>query len=284
MKLKHSKLRNTGLIFELLSYKITSDMVKGIGGDKCPAVKIFKTHFTKNTEILKEFILYKTLINPNNKSGKYNEFLLETVIGNYNKLNKKKLRAEKYNIVKEIKEHYDLDKFFKTPVKNYRILATISQLFDHSNNFSNSDTTTDLKLVLLENLSTPLEENVDSPITDLISNNPQEVNLLTYKILVEKFNSKYNNLSKKQKNLLKEYINNISNTSTLAEYYNKEIDKVKKVFKVVAPKIEDDVTKIKLNEVLNSITYVDNKIKDENVLKLMNYYELADELIKTVKK
>jgi hypothetical protein len=284
MKLKHSKLRNTGLIFELLSYKITSDMVKGIGGDKCPAVKIFKTHFTKNTEILKEFILYKTLINPNNKSGKYNEFLLETVIGNYNKLNKKKLRAEKYNIVKEIKENYDLDKFFKTPIKNYKILATISQLFDHSNNFSNSDTTTDLKLVLLENLSTPLEENIDSPITDLISNNPQEINLLTYKILVEKFNSKYNSLSKKQKNLLREYINNISNTSTLAEYYNKEIDKIKKVFKVVAPKIEDDVTKIKLNEVLNSITYVDNKIKDENVLKLMNYYELADELIKTVKK
>jgi hypothetical protein len=259
-------------------------MVKGIGGDKCPAVKIFKTHFTKNTEILKEFILYKTLINPNNKSGKYNEFLLETVIGNYNKLNKKKLRAEKYNIVKEIKENYDLDKFFKTPIKNYKILATISQLFDHSNNFSNSDTTTDLKLVLLENLSTPLEENIDSPITDLISNNPQEINLLTYKILVEKFNSKYNSLSKKQKNLLREYINNISNTSTLAEYYNKEIDKIKKVFKVVAPKIEDDVTKIKLNEVLNSITYVDNKIKDENVLKLMNYYELADELIKTVKK
>ena len=284
MKLKHSKLRNTGLIFELLSYKITSDMVKGIGGDKCPAVKIFKTHFTKNTEILKEFILYKTLINPNNKSGKYNEFLLETVIGNYNKLNKKKLRAEKYNIVKEIKENYDLDKFFKTPIKNYKILATISQLFDHSNNFSNSDTTTDLKLVLLENLSTPLEENIDSPITDLISNNPQEINLLTYKILVEKFNSKYDSLSKKQKNLLREYINNISNTSTLAEYYNKEIDKIKKVFKVVAPKIEDDVTKIKLNEVLNSITYVDNKIKDENVLKLMNYYELADELIKTVKK
>lgn len=281
MKIKHSKFRNIGLIFELLTHKITSEMIKG---KDSPSIKIFKTHFTKQSEILKEFTLYKSLTKPNNKSGKYNEFIIETVVDNYKKLNKKKLRTEKYNLIKDLKESYDLDKFFKSPVKDYKILASIYKLFESSDNFANSNEVADIKLVLLENLSNTIENKEDNSITELIASNPKDINLLTYKIIVEKFNNKYKVLNTKQKTLLREYINNISNTSTLAEFYNKELDKVKKVFKSASPKIEDDVTKIKLNEVLNSITYVDNKIKDENILKLLNYYELADELIKIVKK
>lgn len=281
MKLKHSKFRNTGLIFELLTRQITSEMIKG---KESPSITIFKSHFNKKSEILKEFVLYKSLANPNNKSGKYNEFILETVLENYKKLNKKKLKTEKYNLIKDLKEQYNLESFFKIPVKNYKILASIYKLFESSDKFSDSNETADIKFTLLENLSLPVDENKDKAITELISNNPKEVNLLTYKILVEKFNNKYKVLNNKQRNLLREYINNISNTSTLAEVYNKEINKVKKVFKAASPKVEDSVTKIKLNEVINSISLVEDKIKDEHILKLLNYYELADELIKTVKK
>lgn len=281
MKLKHSKFRNTGLIFELLTRQITSEMIKG---KESPSISIFKSHFNKKSEILKEFVLYKSLANPNNKSGKYNEFILETVLENYKKLNKKKLKTEKYNLIKDLKEQYNLESFFKIPVKNYKILASIYKLFESSDKFSDSNETADIKFTLLENLSLPINENKDKAITELISNNPKEVNLLTYKILVEKFNNKYKVLNNKQRNLLREYINNISNTSTLAEVYNKEINKVKKVFKAASPKVEDSVTKIKLNEVINSISLVEDKIKDEHILKLLNYYELADELIKTIKK
>lgn len=281
MKLKHSKFRNTGLIFELLTRQITSEMIKG---KESPSITIFKSHFNKKSEILKEFVLYKSLANPNNKSGKYNEFILETVLENYKKLNKKKLKTEKYNLIKDLKEQYNLESFFKIPVKNYKILASIYKLFESSDKFSDSNETADIKFTLLENLSLPVDENKDKAITELISNNPKEVNLLTYKILVEKFNNKYKVLNNKQRNLLREYINNISNTSTLAEVYNKEINKVKKVFKAASPKVEDSVTKIKLNEVINSISLVEDKIKDEHILKLLNYYELADELIKTLKK
>ncbi len=281
MKLKHSKFRNTGLIFELLTRQITSEMIKG---KESPSINIFKSHFSKKSEILKEFVLYKSLANPNNKSGKYNEFILETVLENYKKLNKKKLKTEKYNLIKDSKEQYDLESFFKTPVKNYKILASIYKLFESSDKFSDSNETADIKFILLENLSLPVDENKDKAITELISNNPKEVNLLTYKILVEKFNNKYKVLNTKQRTLLREYINNISNTSTLADVYNKEINKVKKVFKAASPKVEDSVTKIKLNEVINSISLVEDKIKDEHILKLLTYYELADELIKIIKK
>ena len=98
--------------------------------------------------------------------------------------------------------------------------------------------------------------------------------------MVDNFNTKYKSLSKEQKNLLKEYINNISNTNSLREFVDSEAKKISKILKSELPKINDDITRIKLSEAVNQISKLSKgrKVKDRQVVSLMRYYELIKEL------
>ena len=104
--------------------------------------------------------------------------------------------------------------------------------------------------------------------------------MLSYQILVDKFNNKYKSLNSAQRNLLKEYINNISNTNSLREFIDNEVVKVKKILKKHLPEVDDPVTKIKLNEAINQTTVSTNGklVKDKHVVALMRYYQLIKEL------
>jgi len=104
--------------------------------------------------------------------------------------------------------------------------------------------------------------------------------LLAYGILVEKFNKKYSSLSKAQRTLLREYINNISNTNSLKEFIESETVKVKEKLQSMLPTVEDKVTKIKLNEAVNQadILMKGRIVEDKQVVTLMRYYQLVREL------
>ena len=110
-----------------------------------------------------------------------------------------------------------------------------------------------------------------------------ELRSITYRILLERFNQKYNYLNGSQKHLLKSYINNVSNTNLLSEQIEQEVDEVKKNLKAMLPSVDDKVTKIKLKEAINSIgkfCLPDDSavVKDSSVLQLMRYYELVKEI------
>ena len=98
--------------------------------------------------------------------------------------------------------------------------------------------------------------------------------------MVEKFNKKYSSLSKEQKNLLREYINNISNTNSLKEFIESETVKVKKKLQSILPTVSDKVTKIKMKEAINQAdTLMKGRIvEDKQVVTLMRYYQLVKEL------
>ena len=98
--------------------------------------------------------------------------------------------------------------------------------------------------------------------------------------MVDKFNNKYKSLNSAQRNLLKEYINNISNTNSLREFIDNEVVKVKKILKKHLPKVDDPVTKIKLNEAINqtSTSTTGKLVRDKHVVTLMRYYQLIKEL------
>ena len=104
--------------------------------------------------------------------------------------------------------------------------------------------------------------------------------LLTYTVLVEKFNKKYKTLSENQRSLLKKYIYNISNTNSLKEFIEKESIEIKKELQSFLPEIDDKVTKIKLKEAINQIkNLLKGKIVEDNqVVSLMRYYQLVKEL------
>ena len=279
-KLKNSKYKNTGILFELLVRQIASDILS----NKEPhAATLVKKYFS-NTEIAKEHKLYQTLINVQSLAESKADSLVETILKLSEKLNKTALRKEKYNLIKDIKEHYNLEDFFKAKIQNYKINASIFNLMEAhtSSEFTDPKIVIDNKVTLLEFLTKKTIDKtvVKDQVLEEYAKQDKGTRILIYKMIVEKFNTKYSNLLPEQKSLLKEFINNVSNTITLKEYINNQIQNIKLELEVLSKKVADKKIQIKLNEVnsiLNIIPKSEN-VSDDDVLNLMNYYELLHEL------
>jgi hypothetical protein len=278
--IKHSKYKNTGILFELLVRQATSDLMSNTDPK---AVKIFKKYFT-DTELGKEYNLYSTVLNAPKLNENKAEILVSTITEQAKKLDRVKLDKEKYNLIKEIKKHYDLDNFFKAKIETYKIYASIYTLIENqiSKEFSDTKQLITNKLTLLEHITKEslTERKVASKVVEEFMKEDKEIRVLAYKILVEKFNDKYSGLSENQKDLLKEYINNISDTKKLRTYLNTKLLEVKTEISGFKSTTKDRVLQIKLNEVLNFIKPMspNESIKDEVLIGLMQYYQLISEL------
>lgn len=278
--IKHSKYKNTGILFELLVRQATSDLMS----NKDPkAVKIFKKYFT-DTELGKEYNLYNTIINAPKLNETKADILISTVAEQVKNLNREKIAKEKYNLIREIKKHYDLDDFFKAKIESYRVCASIYTLIEaqYIKDPANTKQIITNKLTLLEHVTkeTLTERRVASKVVEEFMKEDKEIRLLAYKILVEKFNDKYSSLSAEQKDLLKEYINNVSDTKKLKVYLNTKLLEVKTEIVTLKESLKDKVLQIKLNEVVNFIKPIgtNDSIKDEVLIGLMQYYQLISEL------
>lgn len=278
--IKHSKYKNTGVLFELLVRQATSDLMSNTDPK---AVKIFKKYFT-DTELAKEYNLYSTVLNAPKLNENKAEILVSTITEQAKKLDRVKLDKEKYNLIKEIKKHYDLDNFFKAKIEAYKIYASIYTLIENqiSKEFSDTKQLITNKLALLEHITKEslTERKVASKVVEEFMKEDKEIRVLAYKILVEKFNDKYSGLSEDQKDLLKEYINSISDTKRLRTYLNTKLLEVKTEITSLKATTKDRVLQIKLNEVLNFIKPMNpnESIKDEVLIGLMQYYQLISEL------
>lgn len=274
-KIKHSKFKNTGMLFELLARQITSDI---ISANESIATDILKKFFHKNSELIKEYKLYKTLCDERFSSDSKANMLIDAVLKTRKKLDKNKLREEKYQLIKSINENFNIDSFFQTKVGNYKLLASIYKIFEY-NEFDNPSEVTRSRVTVLENITNENRSKLNESTVD-ISNEPKEVRLLSYKILVEKFNTKYEELSPNQKKILREYIGNVSNTNNLTEFVKEEANRVKQLLIKKTNKVSDKALKIKLNEVIGLLeNYKTLKNVDENyVSALLRYYDLINDL------
>jgi hypothetical protein len=278
---KHSKYRNSGILFELLVRQTTADL---IANRDSKAVKILKKYYT-NTELGKEYALYNNVITSPKLSESKAEMLISTIIEQYKKLNKESIQKLKYNLIKEIKASYDIDEFFKAKVDNYKTLAAIYNTLESQNTKDVDIRQVFLnKVVVLEHVTKSKLENmpVSKSIMEELMQEDKEIRLLTYKILVEKFNQKYNNLSGRQKDVLNNYIISISDTTKLNQYVNTQLTEIKSEIQTISKKVTDKVVKIKLDEVVKLIQPV-TKIKDETIAGLLQYIDLIDELNKVHK-
>ena len=277
-RVKHSKIKNTGILFELLTRQITADI---LNSGKSAAIKLIKTYFKENTELGKEIQLYNILVNKNFKSETRASYLVDAVVKSRKKINFSQLRREKYNLIKEIKENYNLTDFFNSRISNYRVLASIYKLFSTENKSLSPDVETDSRYTVIEHITQRKIASKEKKVfSEEFKGQDDDLRLLSYQILVDKFNQKYSSLNSAQRKLLKEYINNVSNTNSLREYVDSEVSKVTRVLKSYLPKIEDKVTKIKLTEAINQIKKlkVGKIVKDKQIVGLMRYYELVKEL------
>ena len=275
MKVKHSKYKNTGILFELLTRQLTSDT---IAGGLSKSLSFLKKHFNSKTELLKEYKIYHTLATQKYNKDSQATMLIETLIDAHKKLNKSQLRREKYNLIKEIKDTYNVNDFFKAKITNYKIMASIFNLLE--NKKATALSIVDSKVTLLEHIT----QKQNKPKKDIVFENfnkqDSDTRLLTYKVLLEKFNNKYSGLQDNQKTLLKEYVNSVTNSSALKSYINQEIKEVKKDITKYSKKVEDKAVAIKLNETKEMIKPLCKKssVHDDNVINLLNYYELVNEL------
>ena len=280
-KLKHSKIKNTSILFELLTRQITADV---LAGKSTKSVKIVKKYFNENTELGKELQLYRILSEKHYESESRANDLLEMVLESRQKLSNSKLRNEKYNLIKEIKENYNANDFFNGRISNYRLLASIYNVFQSQTlpTVFNPEETINSKFTVLEHITSKRisSKEAKAKILSEYNKTDKDLRLLAYQILVDKFNQKYKTLNESQKSLLKHYINNISNTNSLREFVDSESIKIKRMLKTYIPKITDDITKIKLTEAVNQIgNLTKGKIVNEKqVLTLMRYYELVKEI------
>lgn len=277
-KIKHSKVRNTGILFELITRQITADIIENKDG---LAVNLLKKYFSPNTQLGKEYELYKILTTENYKSESKANHLIEAVIKTYNKINRSQLRREKYNLVSEIKNSYNINEFFMARIPNYKVYASVYKLFE-SINITDPSTETDARFTIIESITKRKKEDkvVENKTIAGYKKSEKDLRLLTYQVLVEKFNKKYKSLSEQQKGLLRRYINNISNTNQLKEFVEKESIKVKKQLQSFLPNIDDEVTSIKLKEAIKQSDKLlrGRIVEDNQVITLMRYYQLLKEL------
>jgi len=280
MIIKHSKYKNTGILFELLVRQITADTLSGA---ESQAINILKKYFTK-TELGKEYKLYESFFKHTNTSEAKADMVISTLIESSKQLNRSVLKRQKYNLIKEIKNHYDLEEFFKTKLPNYKAQAALFTLLEvyNSENLSNPNQIIENKTVLLEYLvKSPIDKKeVKENILEEFRQQDNDIRVLAYRVLLEKFNDKYADLNSNQKATLKEFINSVDNTPKLREFYNTKINEIKNTLLTLNKQVTNKAIQIKVNEVVNILPNLGktDKVNDDHLINLLQHYQLVEEL------
>ena len=281
MKIKHSKYKNTGLIFELLVKQIAADT---LSRKDSPAVKIMKKFYTGKTSLVKEFKLYEYILKNKGVSQPKAETIVSTIIEISNKLDRTAIKKQKYDLIAEIKMSYDLEEFFSMKVRDYKPLAAMYCLMEAQNaeDLSDPQTLVDNKITILEHLTAKKQNEADvkDALVEEYAKYDKDLRLLTYKILLEKFNGEYENFLPEQKAILREFITASESQVKLRNMINEELEKISKEVETLKSKVNDEIVKIKLDEVHKIIKPLDKKtrIDDNHIVNLLQYYELVNEL------
>jgi len=281
MRIKHSKYKNTGLIFELLVKQIAADTL-----DKkdSKAVEILKKYFTGRTALVREFKLYQFVLKNNTVSQHKAESIVSTIIEVSRNIDKDKLKKQKYSLIKEVKDNYDIKEFFSISVKDYKPLAALFCLMEAHKvtDVIDPNFLVDNKTTILEHLTreTQNKKQVRDTLIEEYSKYDKDLKLLTFKILLEKFNSKYGSLLPEQKNMLREFITSVDSSARLRNVVNEELKKLKVIIEKLKESVKDDIVSIKLQEVAKTIKPVPNtkRVTDDHLVNIMQYYELVQEL------
>ena len=284
MSIKHSKYKNTGILFELLTRQITSDILSGRRSPK--AIPILERYFNKNEELGKELILYLSFFNGKRVSETNALDYINILVEQRKKLNNRKLKEEKYSLVKEIKENYDLNKFLLNRVPSYKIYASIYKSFEcaiQGYTYDNVQELSEAKYTLVEYLCGENENKnivIESEVVNTLREQEDDLRLLTYKLILEKFNKKYKKLNDSQKNLLREFLNKGTNTTHILQLAKDEAKRLSDSIATKMDYVQNDVQKIKLSEIRNQLNNFEalKYIKNNHLTALMIGYELDSQL------
>ena len=277
-KLKHSKYKNTGILFEMLVRKLTSET---LSSDKSVTIDIIKKYFGKNTELSQELNLYNSLLKESKFKTEASAYeYIRMIKSAHSKLNQNSLRRQRYNLVKEISEKFKFDDISKIHINNYKVLASINMIFEHEESDNPMQLMECKRAIASNSMLTNVNKTIKDPVIERFESQPKDVRLLTYKLLIDKFNEKYSGLSEDQKRLLNKYVTNVNDTTALKEYVQTIIPSIKKQLFTESKRIDDAVVKIKVQKLSEMLCNVENlkTIKESHVLSLLRYFDLVKEL------
>jgi hypothetical protein len=280
MNIKHSKYKNTGILFELLVRRVTADTLNGVDS---AAIKLIQKYFVKS-ELGKEYKLYEALTKTTSLTESKANVLIQTLLESSKKLNRGSLKREKYNLINELKSNYNLGEFFSTKLPHYKVHAAYYMLSEVQSSKALVDTNliVNNKMTLLEHLSTSdiNEKKVEADVLQEFQSYDKDTRMLTYRILMEKFNGKYDGLHTSQKEVLRQYVNSVDSTPVLREFYNIEVDKIHIQLNELNSKVTDKAIQIKINEVSTLIEKLDktSNVTSDNIVNILQYLELVEEL------
>ena len=279
-KLKHSKFKNTGILFELLIRQITADI---LDSSDSAANNLVRKYFAEDTILGREQRLYQMLMEETTKTEDGASKLLDAVMCEHKKLNRRTLSKMRYELVKEMKDVYPIDDFFRSKIRNYKTYASIYKLFESSKDdvFCDPKDLVESKNTVILGLcdTKNIKQGNVTELQDYAQHN-EDLRLISYKLLVDRFNEKYSELNEDQRMLLKNYINNISNTNSLREYINEQLPVIRGKIAKLSKNVDDKVVKIKLKEVITQLNKVKEGrvVKDSQVSAVLMSYELIKEL------
>lgn len=280
MQINHSKYKNTGILFELLIRQITNDT---LDSKDSQATNILKKYFVK-TELGREYKLYETLLKKTSLTETKANIITNTLLDSSKSLNRGVIKRQKYNLIKEIQNHYDLNEFFNHKLPNYKVHAafyTLLEIFNSTNQIDPEQIINN-KVTILEHLTAAQIKatKIKDEVMDEFEKSDKDVRFIAYKMLLESFNVKYDTLHTNQKTILKEYITSVDNTSRLKEFYTNKINEIKTELSNLNKRTKNKVTKIKINEIISIIAppLKNAKITDNDLVDLLQYYDLINEL------
>ena len=282
--MRHSKFRNTGILFELLTKQVTADIIAG--KESSVASSLLRKYFQESSELGRERQLYNAVLTENIKDAVQAERFFSVILEARKHLNNRKLSLLKYDLIREIKDAYPIDEMMKAPVKNYRVLASIYKVFE---NLSPTVCKFDVKEVyqaktcIIEHIANkPKNLPSEDVLISYYQNQTEDIRLLTYKLLCERFNDKYEGvLDENQKAILREYICNVANTNNFDTFVKTRVTEIKRALIEAIPKINDsDVMRIKIREIVNQLEKISpgKLVKDNHVTVLMLSYELLKDI------
>jgi hypothetical protein len=276
-KLKHSKYKNTGILFEMLVSKLTAET---LSSDKSVTVDIIKKYFGKNTELAKELNLYTMLVKEQFRSEAQALEYIRTVKSAYSKLNQSVIKRQRYNLVKEISERFVFENMAKIHISNYKVLASINMIFENEESTNPRQLMECKNAIVNHGLIVEKREPKSDPLIEEFTKQPKDIRLLTYKIMIDNFNNKYSVLDESQKQLLNKYITHVNDTESLKEYIQVIIPTIKKDLASQAKQITDKVAKIKVAKLSEMLCNVESMktIKESHILSLLRYFDLIREL------
>lgn len=200
----HNKKRNVGITYELLLRAVSAALVEGDKDRAQRALAILETHFKKDSEIFKEFRVFKAISGSSVSNPSHASAVLSESRSSIRRIDQRKAEREKSMLIRDINHNLSDKDFYSRRIPNYRSLALVQTVINEWKQIDSADLSRMISL----------ESQVIDHLTNSIDNKPavevkvgDNVDSLVVKIMNEKFNNRWGNkLSAAQREILNEYI------------------------------------------------------------------------------